>query len=80
MLMLLAFGVLLREILASVHYQNLADGSSIPEVPLFHYENINLPEEHIPYFLHNNQHFATSCKQDPHCPYKVRTPVLTEIR
>ncbi|XP_015280295.1 PREDICTED: EGF domain-specific O-linked N-acetylglucosamine transferase [Gekko japonicus] len=70
MLMLLAFGVLLREIWASIHDENLADASSIPEAPLFSYENINVPEEHIPYFLHNNQHIATACKQDPHCPYK----------
>ncbi|XP_060095493.1 EGF domain-specific O-linked N-acetylglucosamine transferase isoform X1 [Heteronotia binoei] len=70
MLMLFAYGVLLQEILASVYNENLADASNIPEVPLFSYENINLPEEHIPYFLYNNQHIATVCKQDPHCPYK----------
>nr|XP_056715270.1 EGF domain-specific O-linked N-acetylglucosamine transferase isoform X3 [Euleptes europaea] len=71
MLMLLAFGVLLQEISASVPDENLADASNIPEVPLLSYENINLPEEHIPYFLYNNQHIATVCKRDPHCPYKI---------
>lgn len=74
MLMLLACGVLLQEISTSIH-ENFADASNIPELPLFNYENINLPEEHIPYFLYNNQHIATACKQDPHCPYKVRTPL-----
>lgn len=75
MLMLLVCGVLLQEISTSIHDENFADASNIPELPLFNYENINLPEEHIPYFLYNNQHIATACKQDPHCPYKVRTPL-----
>ncbi|XP_077181243.1 EGF domain-specific O-linked N-acetylglucosamine transferase isoform X3 [Paroedura picta] len=72
MLMLLAFGVLLQEILASVHDENVAVAHNIPEEPLFSYENINLPEEHIPYFLQNNQHIATACKQDLLCPYKQK--------
>lgn len=71
MLMLLAFGVLLQEILARTQDDNLSDGSHTFEKSLYSYENFALPEEHIPYFLYNNQHIATACKQDPLCPYKV---------
>ncbi|XP_078241236.1 EGF domain-specific O-linked N-acetylglucosamine transferase isoform X2 [Pogona vitticeps] len=70
MLMLLALGVLLVENLAKVRNGNFSDGSRSPQVPLYRYETINLPEEHIPYFLHNNPHIVIACKQDPHCPYK----------
>ncbi|XP_061474656.1 EGF domain-specific O-linked N-acetylglucosamine transferase isoform X2 [Rhineura floridana] len=70
MLMLLALGVLIQEILAGTQGENVTNSSSIPPVPLYSYEKINLPEEHIPYFLHNNQPFATACKQDPYCPYR----------
>ncbi|XP_074986328.1 EGF domain-specific O-linked N-acetylglucosamine transferase isoform X2 [Caretta caretta] len=71
MLMLLAFGVLLQEILANAQDENLTEIKNIPEVPLYSYKSINVPEEHIPYFLHNNRHIATVCKQDSHCPYKI---------
>ncbi|XP_044307926.1 EGF domain-specific O-linked N-acetylglucosamine transferase isoform X3 [Varanus komodoensis] len=71
MLMLLAFGVLLQENLAGTQDENLTDSSSsIPQGQLYSYGNINLPEEHIPYFLYNNEHIAMACKQDPRCPYK----------
>ncbi|XP_053147119.1 EGF domain-specific O-linked N-acetylglucosamine transferase isoform X2 [Hemicordylus capensis] len=70
MLMLLAFGVLLQEILAKAQDENLTAGNNTREVPLYNYENINLPEEHIPYFLRNNQHIVAACKQDLQCPYK----------
>ncbi|XP_042308824.1 EGF domain-specific O-linked N-acetylglucosamine transferase [Sceloporus undulatus] len=70
MLMLLAFGLLLQETVAKIKDGGLTEGSSIPPVQLHNYESINLPEEHIPYFLHNNQHLATACKQDHNCPYK----------
>ncbi|XP_043564252.1 EGF domain-specific O-linked N-acetylglucosamine transferase isoform X6 [Chiloscyllium plagiosum] len=36
-------------------------------VPL--YNNVTLPDEHIPYFLHNNMHIANRCKKDPLCPF-----------
>ncbi|XP_072438618.1 EGF domain-specific O-linked N-acetylglucosamine transferase isoform X1 [Chiloscyllium punctatum] len=36
-------------------------------VPL--YNNVTLPDEHIPYFLHNNMHIANHCKKDPLCPF-----------
>lgn len=71
MLRLLVLGVLLAGNLAKVQHGNLSDGSRIPQVPLYRYESINLPEEHISYFLHNNQHVAVACEQDRHCPYKV---------
>lgn len=79
MLKLLAFGVLIQDILSRAQDENLTDGSYRLEVPLYSYANINLPEEHLPYFLYNNQHFAIACKQNPHCPYKVSTHLLTEI-
>lgn len=71
MFMLLMFGLLLQEILANSQYENLTEFKNIPEEPLYSYKTINLPDEHIPYFLHNNQHIAGICKQDSHCPYKV---------
>ncbi|XP_041047387.1 EGF domain-specific O-linked N-acetylglucosamine transferase isoform X2 [Carcharodon carcharias] len=46
--------------------QNNTDAVKV--VPL--YNNIRLPDEHIPYFLYNNMHIATSCKKDPLCPFK----------
>uniref|UniRef100_A0A8D0B5J0 EGF domain-specific O-linked N-acetylglucosamine transferase n=1 Tax=Salvator merianae TaxID=96440 RepID=A0A8D0B5J0_SALMN len=70
MLMLFMFGVLFQKTLVKTEDIILTDGSNIFQVPLYSYKNINLPEEHIPYFLHNNQHVVTACKQDPHCPYK----------
>ncbi|XP_053576669.1 EGF domain-specific O-linked N-acetylglucosamine transferase isoform X2 [Bombina bombina] len=37
---------------------------------MFNYRSINLPENHIPYYLHNNQAIAYLCSEDPHCPFK----------
>lgn len=79
MLMLLAFGVLLQEILASTQDENLTEIKSIPEMQLYSYESINVPEEHIPYFLHNNPRIATVCKHDSHCPYKVGISLFTQM-
>uniref|UniRef100_A0A8C4UTP3 EGF domain specific O-linked N-acetylglucosamine transferase n=1 Tax=Falco tinnunculus TaxID=100819 RepID=A0A8C4UTP3_FALTI len=70
MFMLLVFGLLLGEILANSQAENVTELKSIREEPLYSYKAINLPDEHIPYFLHNNQHIAGICKQDSHCPYK----------
>lgn len=33
--------------------------------------DLNLPEEHIPYFLHNNPEVREKCSDDDTCPYKV---------
>lgn len=71
MFMLLVFGLLLQEILANSQAENPPEFPNIPEEPFYNYKAINLPDEHIPYFLHNNQHVADICKQDPLCPYKV---------
>ncbi|XP_053325314.1 EGF domain-specific O-linked N-acetylglucosamine transferase isoform X2 [Spea bombifrons] len=43
----------------------LGDSSTPP----YDYEKINLPADHIPYYLHNNRHIAAYCSQDPRCPY-----------
>lgn len=71
MFMLLVFGLLLQEILANSQAENPTEFPNIPEDPFYSYKAINLPDEHIPYFLHSNQHVADICKQDPLCPYKV---------
>ncbi|MEE6502537.1 hypothetical protein FKM82_004546 [Ascaphus truei] len=72
MLPFLAFGLLLQ----TIHFtsQNEIDssvrnGSGLSPPPPCHYEKINLPEEHIPYYLHNNRRVATFCQQDPRCPF-----------
>ncbi|XP_075430398.1 EGF domain-specific O-linked N-acetylglucosamine transferase isoform X2 [Ascaphus truei] len=73
MLTFLAFGLLLQ----TIHFtsQNEIDssvrnGSGLSPPPPCHYEKINLPEEHIPYYLHNNRRVATFCQQDPRCPFR----------
>ncbi|XP_063797008.1 EGF domain-specific O-linked N-acetylglucosamine transferase [Pseudophryne corroboree] len=33
------------------------------------YRRINLPANHLPYYLHNNRHVADACRQDPLCPF-----------
>ena len=33
--------------------------------------DLNLPEEHIPCFLHNNPEVREKCSEDDTCPYKV---------
>jgi len=71
MFMLLVFGLLLQETLANSQAENLTEFKNAPEAPLYSYETINLPDEHIPYFLHNNQRIAGICEQDSRCPYKV---------
>lgn len=66
MLMLLVFAMLLRDLPLSRPEEASPQGG-----PGFDYASIRLPEEHIPFFLHNNGHVARVCKKDPHCPYKV---------
>uniref|UniRef100_A0A8C3YL64 EGF domain-specific O-linked N-acetylglucosamine transferase n=1 Tax=Catagonus wagneri TaxID=51154 RepID=A0A8C3YL64_9CETA len=70
MLMLLVFGALLHEIPLSGQDEAPPQADGIPGAPLFNYASLRLPEEHIPFFLHNNRHIATVCKKDSHCPYK----------
>ncbi|XP_059518998.1 EGF domain-specific O-linked N-acetylglucosamine transferase isoform X2 [Myotis daubentonii] len=72
MIMLLVFGVLLHDLPLSrpqeASPQVGAEGAQ--GGPGFDYASIRLPEEHLPFFLHNNGHVASVCKKDPHCPYK----------
>uniref|UniRef100_A0A2I3FZ17 EGF domain-specific O-linked N-acetylglucosamine transferase n=1 Tax=Nomascus leucogenys TaxID=61853 RepID=A0A2I3FZ17_NOMLE len=70
MLMLFVFGVLLHEVSLSGQNEAPPDTHGIPGEPLYDYASIRLPEEHIPFFLHNNRHIATVCKKDSLCPYK----------
>uniref|UniRef100_A0A8C9HY15 EGF domain-specific O-linked N-acetylglucosamine transferase n=1 Tax=Piliocolobus tephrosceles TaxID=591936 RepID=A0A8C9HY15_9PRIM len=70
MLMLFVFGVLLHEVPLSDQNEAPPNTHSIPGEPLYNYASIRLPEEHIPFFLHNNRHIATACKKDSLCPYK----------
>uniref|UniRef100_A0A673TSI0 EGF domain-specific O-linked N-acetylglucosamine transferase n=1 Tax=Suricata suricatta TaxID=37032 RepID=A0A673TSI0_SURSU len=70
MLMLLILGVLLHGVSLSGQEEASPKAEGIPGEPLFNYASIRLPQEHIPFFLHNNRHIATVCKKDSHCPYK----------
>ncbi|KAL7986201.1 hypothetical protein Chor_011367, partial [Crotalus horridus] len=70
MLILLALGAVFPKIVARGPDENLHNGSNVLQEPRYPYETIILPEEHIPYFLHNNPGIATACRQDPLCPYK----------
>ncbi|ELK07757.1 hypothetical protein PAL_GLEAN10022130 [Pteropus alecto] len=70
MLMLLVFGILLHDVPLSSQDEATPEADGIPGEPLFNYASLRLPEEHIPFFLHNNRHIATVCKKDSHCPYK----------
>ncbi|KAM6170224.1 EGF domain-specific O-linked N-acetylglucosamine transferase isoform 1-T1 [Rhynchocyon petersi] len=69
MLMLLLFGVLLHEIPLSGPDEAVPRPSFSGE-PLYDYASIRLPEEHLPFFLHNNRDIATACEKDSLCPYK----------
>lgn len=73
MLMLLILGVLLHGVSLSGQEEVSPKADGIPGEPLFNYASVRLPQEHIPFFLHNNRHVATVCKKDSHCPYKVGT-------
>ncbi|XP_006865699.1 PREDICTED: EGF domain-specific O-linked N-acetylglucosamine transferase isoform X2 [Chrysochloris asiatica] len=68
MLMLVIFGVLLHEVPLSG--QDEAPPEEAVGEPLHDYAGIRLPEEHIPFFLHNNRHIATLCRKDSRCPFK----------
>nr|KAF6335108.1 EGF domain specific O-linked N-acetylglucosamine transferase [Pipistrellus kuhlii] len=72
MSMLLVFGLLLHDLPLSRPEEASppvgAEGA--PGGPGFNYASIRLPEEHIPFFLHNSGHVASLCRKDPHCPFK----------
>lgn len=71
MLKLLVLGILLHGLSLSGQDEAPPKADGIPGEPLFDYASIRLPQEHIPFFLHNNRHIATACKKDSYCPYKV---------
>ncbi|KAK6473982.1 EGF domain-specific O-linked N-acetylglucosamine transferase-like isoform X1 [Huso huso] len=68
MLVLVAFGLLLGGIVVDMEEECNREGT--PDKQLFNYSSIVLPEEHIPYFLHNNKHIANACKDELLCPFK----------
>jgi protein O-GlcNAc transferase len=39
------------------------------------FTDINLPEEHMPYYFNSYHNIAEKCKLDPACPYKVSCDV-----
>ncbi|XP_059393853.1 EGF domain-specific O-linked N-acetylglucosamine transferase [Carassius carassius] len=43
------------------------DSSHTPQLD---YSSLALPQQHIPFFLHNHQRLAKLCKEDPLCPFK----------
>ncbi|KAM6981152.1 EGF domain-specific O-linked N-acetylglucosamine transferase [Aplochiton taeniatus] len=49
---------------------NAGNTEPSPQPPLLNYNELSLPAEHIPYFLHNNKRVAKLCRQDPLCPFK----------
>ncbi|XP_027719893.1 EGF domain-specific O-linked N-acetylglucosamine transferase [Vombatus ursinus] len=69
MLRLLVFGVLLHDMLGS-NQDETSHLKGLPGALSSTYWSLHLPEEHIPYFLHNNRHLAAVCDKDPQCPYK----------
>ncbi|XP_036021602.1 EGF domain-specific O-linked N-acetylglucosamine transferase isoform X1 [Mus musculus] len=70
MLMLLVFGVLLHEVPLSGQDKAHSEADDAPGKALYDYSSLRLPAEHIPFFLHNNRHVASVCREDSHCPYK----------
>ncbi|KAK2498384.1 hypothetical protein MC885_006250 [Smutsia gigantea] len=70
MLMLLVFGILLPGIPLSSQDEAPPEAGGVVGEPLFNYTSIRLPEEHVPFFFHNNRHIATVCEKDSRCPYK----------
>ncbi|XP_055484409.1 EGF domain-specific O-linked N-acetylglucosamine transferase [Psammomys obesus] len=70
MLMLLVFGVLLHEVPLSGQDEVYSEADRVPGKALYDYSSLRLPEKHIPFFLHNNRHIASVCREDSHCPYK----------
>ncbi|XP_069793200.1 EGF domain-specific O-linked N-acetylglucosamine transferase isoform X2 [Narcine bancroftii] len=63
--------VLLQFVMVPTGGFGLEDKSNVDyakEMPL--YSSIRLPDEHIPYFLHNNMNIAASCEKDSLCPFK----------
>uniref|UniRef100_A0A8C1LGN9 EGF domain-specific O-linked N-acetylglucosamine transferase n=1 Tax=Cyprinus carpio TaxID=7962 RepID=A0A8C1LGN9_CYPCA len=49
----------------------LYSGQDSSHTPQLDYSSLALPQQHIPFFLHNNKRLAKLCKEDPLCPFKV---------
>ncbi|RXN22342.1 EGF domain-specific O-linked N-acetylglucosamine transferase [Labeo rohita] len=45
-------------------------GQDSSRTPQLDYSSLELPQQHIPFFLHNNKGLAKLCKEDPLCPFK----------
>uniref|UniRef100_A0A672PL28 EGF domain-specific O-linked N-acetylglucosamine transferase n=1 Tax=Sinocyclocheilus grahami TaxID=75366 RepID=A0A672PL28_SINGR len=45
-------------------------GQDSSRTPQLDYSSLALPQQHIPFFLHNNKRLAKLCKEDPLCPFK----------
>ncbi|KTF85370.1 hypothetical protein cypCar_00022371 [Cyprinus carpio] len=45
-------------------------GQDSSRTPQLDYSSLVLPQQHIPFFLHNNKRLAKLCKEDPLCPFK----------
>uniref|UniRef100_A0A8C2J5N5 EGF domain-specific O-linked N-acetylglucosamine transferase n=1 Tax=Cyprinus carpio TaxID=7962 RepID=A0A8C2J5N5_CYPCA len=45
-------------------------GQDSSHTPQLDYSSLALPQQHIPFFLHNNKRLAKLCKEDPLCPFK----------
>ena len=37
----------------------------------FDWENLDLPEDHLPFYFNNNPSVKQRCEQDNTCPFKV---------
>lgn len=46
-------------------------GQDSSHTPQLDYSSLALPQQHIPFFLHNNKRLARLCKEDLLCPFKV---------
>ncbi|XP_075039512.1 EGF domain-specific O-linked N-acetylglucosamine transferase [Mixophyes fleayi] len=71
----LIFGLLLHFLNIAIQNQYVSavhNGSPLS----YDYQRINLPANHIPYFLHNNRDVSTACSEDTHCPLREH---LTQV-
>uniref|UniRef100_A0A8C5D7R3 EGF domain-specific O-linked N-acetylglucosamine transferase n=1 Tax=Gouania willdenowi TaxID=441366 RepID=A0A8C5D7R3_GOUWI len=67
MLLLVALSIVLSP--AAVTSEKKNTGS--PAAQLSNYSWISLPQQHLPYFFHNNKRVAKQCRLDPFCPFKA---------
>ncbi|KAL4655921.1 EGF domain-specific O-linked N-acetylglucosamine transferase isoform X1 [Arapaima gigas] len=53
------------------------DNGARSRQPSVNFSTFSLPDEHIPYFLHNNKRVAKLCREDPLCLFKDAVQNLT---